>query len=631
VRRKGKRKLVPAIVLAAVVFAVLVPVAAAAGSVQIAGVDVSGFPELRVTVLAPLGSAQPRIREDGRPVVGVEAANLGQAKSVVLAVDRSESMKGRSLTDATAAARAFVRAKRPGDRIEVIGFGRDALPLSRFSSTSLDATAALAGMRVDTRPGTALWDGVVRSAKALEREDQPGRVLVLVTDGRDVSSTATLDTAIAAVQRAHASVYAVGIAGHDFTPAPLRELASRTGGLYLQASSTSELTALYAKINDRLARTWQVRYLTAARPGDSIDVSVAVPGSGGASEQVALRAPGFATTPATPPAVLPSSAWRSRLAPLVLAAAVGFLVLLAAAFGSAARSGSWLSSRLAPHLGPTQRRGAARRHRQAKSLRRSVVSWTEQAFANVKQFRALQHLLTRADVPLLAAELLYICVGCGFVVGLVFAVAGVTPFLVLLLMLLAGSAPVAWVAYRAQGRMKAFDNQLPDLLITIAASLKAGHSFRHAIQSVVDEGAEPAAKEFRRVLTETRLGRSMDDALAEMSERVGSKNLTFVLNAVTIQRQIGGTLAGLFDMVAETVRQRQQFARKIRSLTAMGRMSAYVLGGLPFAVGLLISVISPSYMSPLWHSSTGHELVGAALVMLAFGGLVLRKIVSFKG
>jgi tight adherence protein B len=123
----------------------------------------------------------------------------------------------------------------------------------------------------------------------------------------------------------------------------------------------------------------------------------------------------------------------------------------------------------------------------------------------------------------------------------------------------------------------------------------------------------------------------MDEALAEMSDRIGSKNLSFVLNAVNIQRQIGGSLAGLFDIVAETVRQRQQFARKIRSLTAMGRMSAYVLVGLPFGVALLISVVSPSYMTPLWHTSTGHELVGSALVMIAFGSLILKKIVSFKG
>jgi tight adherence protein B len=84
-------------------------------------------------------------------------------------------------------------------------------------------------------------------------------------------------------------------------------------------------------------------------------------------------------------------------------------------------------------------------------------------------------------------------------------------------------------------------------------------------------------------------------------------------------------------MVAETVRQRQQFARKIRSLTAMGRMSAYVLGGLPFAIAFLISVISPSYMTPLWHTTTGHQMVGAGLGMLAVGAAFLKKIVSFKG
>ncbi|HVA31654.1 MAG TPA: type II secretion system F family protein, partial [Gaiellaceae bacterium] len=167
--------------------------------------------------------------------------------------------------------------------------------------------------------------------------------------------------------------------------------------------------------------------------------------------------------------------------------------------------------------------------------------------------------------------------------------------------------------------------------ITIAASLKAGHSFRHAVQAVVDEGAEPAAKEFRRVLTETRLGRTMDDALAEMSDRIGSKNLAFVLTAVTIQRQIGGSLAGLFDMVADTVRQRQQFARKIRGLTAMGRMSAYVLAGLPFFIAFMVTLINPAYMTPLWHTTTGHDLVAIGVSMLMVGSLILKKIVSFRG
>jgi tight adherence protein B len=333
----------------------------------------------------------------------------------------------------------------------------------------------------------------------------------------------------------------------------------------------------------------------------------------------------------SPPSLLPASLWASPIAPIALAATVALLVFLAYWFAVGSRSGTRLRARLAPHLGPAERRTKPKRQRQGRTFMRGVVAATEQAFANVKQFRAVQRLITRADLPLLASELLYISAGSALAVALLTFIAGVPSVLVVLFFVVGGSAPLLWVASKARRRMKAFDNQLPDLLITIAASLKAGHSFRHAIQAVVDEGAEPTARELRRVLTETRLGRPMDDALGEMGERIGSKNLSFVLNAVTIQRQIGGSLAGLFDVVAETVRQRQQFARKIRSLTATGRMSSYVLAGLPFLVSALISLVSPTYMAPLWHTSTGHMLVGTALVMIAIGGVILKRIVSFRG
>lgn len=612
-----------------VVLVALAVASPAVAGVRISGIDTSAYPEVRLTIVAP---AQPYVRENGAPVVGADTANLGRAKSVVLAVDRSQSMRGRSLADATAAARAFVAAKGANDRIEVIAFGRDALGLTKFSSSGIDADAALGGLQADSRSGTALYDAIVRAAGAVAREDQPGHVIIVVTDGRDVSSRATLDDAVAAAQRARAAVYAIGIAGPSFTPTALRAIASRTGGAYLEAQSTAELATLYAQIGRALTHTWQVRYVTAARPGDVLHLRVAAPGGGTTERAVVVRSSGLQSSPAPQaPTVLPRGVWRSGAAPAVLALAVGVLVLLALWFGMAARSGSWLTARIAPHLGVPQRDGRVKRRRQGQSLRKSIVAATEHAFANVRQFRALQALLTRADLPLLASELLYVCAGAGLVPALFSAAAGAPALLSLLLLLGGGLLPVGWVSFRARKRTKAFDNQLPDLLITIAASLKAGHSFRHAIQAVVEDGADPAAKEFRRVLTETRLGRPMDQALAEMGDRIGSKNLTFVLNSVTIQRQIGGSLAGLFDMVAETVRQRQQFARKIRSLTAMGRLSAYVLGGLPFAVGILISIISPVYMSPLWHTAIGHDLIGLGLVMLAVGGVLLRRIVSFKG
>jgi tight adherence protein B len=617
---------------AAVVLIALVLAPAAAAGVRIGGVDTSAYPEIRVTVVAPAGAAQPQLGENGLPAAGLQAVNLGRAKSVVLAVDRSQSMAGASLRNATAAARAFVAAKGPNDQVEIVTFGRQAVSLTGFSSSSADANAALGGLNVDPHAGTALWDAVVRAATALGQQGQPGRVIVLVTDGQDVSSSASFAAAVAAAHHAHALVYTIGIAGRGFTPGPLQRLATATGGLYREASSSAELASLYGSIARTLSHTWQLRYVTAARPGESVRISAEVTGVGTATHDVTFADTGLVAAPSSPPSsVLPASTWRSSLGPVVVAGAVGLLVLLAAWFVAGARRGSWLRQRLAPHLGPSERRTKTKRRRQGRTFMRGLVSATEQAFANVKQFRAVQRLLTRADLPLLASELLYICVGSGLGVALVTFIAGVPLVLVVLFMFAGGAVPLLWVASKARRRMKAFDNQLPDLLITIAASLKAGHSFRHAIQAVVDEGAEPTARELRRVLTETRLGRPMDDALAEMGERIGSKNLSFVLNAVTIQRQIGGSLAGLFDVVAETVRQRQQFARKIRSLTATGRMSAYVLAGLPFLVAALISLISPSYMSPLWHSSTGHTLVGTALVMLGIGTVVLKKIVSFKG
>jgi tight adherence protein B len=100
---------------------------------------------------------------------------------------------------------------------------------------------------------------------------------------------------------------------------------------------------------------------------------------------------------------------------------------------------------------------------------------------------------------------------------------------------------------------------------------------------------------------------------------------------VTIQRQVGGSLASLFDMVADTVRNRQQFARKIRSLTAMGRMSAYTLIGIPFFIAGMISLMNAEYMKPLFHTNAGHVMLLLGLTMMAIGSMILKKIVSFRG
>jgi tight adherence protein B len=183
---------------------------------------------------------------------------------------------------------------------------------------------------------------------------------------------------------------------------------------------------------------------------------------------------------------------------------------------------------------------------------------------------------------------------------------------------------------KARRRKVAFENQLPDVLVTLASTLKSGHSFRQGLQAVADEGQPPISKELVRVLAEARLGRPLDEALADMTDRVGSKDLDFLLAAITIQTQVGGSMAGLFDLVSETVRERQHFTRKIAALTATGRASAKVLIALPAFLGVALTLVNHDYMRPLFHTSTGHGLLGAGVLMCAIGAAVLRKMVSFR-
>jgi tight adherence protein B len=474
-------------------------------------------------------------------------------------------------------------------------------------------------------------DAVVLSARLLGSEPLASRVVILVTDGNETESEATLDEAIAAANEAHASIYVVGIESAQFDPQPLKRLASETGGTYYGAASASVLTHVYSSIAEDLRRTWQLEYMTNARPGDTLGLTVEFPGGDEVTRTVEV--PGEAPpAPAEPSPLLPGFFYTSDWGVPVLAGVVGLLALLAAAFALAAPKGAWLKGRLEPHV-TDHKRQVLKHERESRkvALLAPVFKATESVFGQFRQWKRLDQVLQRADVPLKAAEFSYIMLATALVATITMAVLEPPVWAYVIAFAGGASIPYLVVLHKSRKRLQEFEEQLPDILVTMAASLKAGHSFRQGMQSVVDEGVDPAAREFKRVLTEARLGRPMDDALIEMAARVGSKNFEFVMSAVTIQRQVGGSLAGLFDMVADTVRQRQHFRRKIKGLTAMGRMSAYVLIGLPFVVGVAIYAINHEYMQPLLHTSTGHKLIVLVLVMMAIGSAILKKIVSFKG
>jgi tight adherence protein B len=603
--------------------------AAAAAAVQVGRVDTSAYPTIRTSIVSPAGaSVTPAVTENGQPVAGLQEQNLGRVKAISALIDRSWSMHGKPLNDAIAAARSFVAAKNGADQMAVIAFGSRPLTLSPFSTAKLDADESLAGISADKVQGTALYDAIVLGANQLKLNELPGRVIVVLTDGADKGSKHTIDQAITAARDANVAVYAIGIEGTGFTPDPLIDIADKTGGQYYGASSTSSLRAVYAKIADTLKRTWRVQYLTASRPGDRINVAAAVVGHGSATSTTSI--PGSPASDAAPSKLVPKGAYGPG-GPLGIAALVAFLVLLACLFLFAGMRGSWVRSRISVHIGETRVTSKAARKERRLAMLANVFRLTEKLFGQLALWSRIGKMLERADVPLRTVEFFWIEVGAVVVAFMFALVIGLSVPLLLMLIVVAGAIPYVVIWLKMRKRLRAFEDQLPDLLITIAASLKAGHSFKQGLQAVVDEGHPPANAEIKRVLTEASLGRPMDDALAEMADRVGSPNFEFAITAVTIQRQVGGSLASLFDMVADTVRQRQQFARKIRALTAMGRMSAYTLIGIPFFIAGAVTVLNRSYMHPLYFTTAGRFLIGLGLVMMTLGSLVLKKIVSFRG
>ena len=184
---------------------------------------------------------------------------------------------------------------------------------------------------------------------------------------------------------------------------------------------------------------------------------------------------------------------------------------------------------------------------------------------------------------------------------------------------------------KAARRVRAFEAQLPDVLMAMASSLRVGLTFTHSMAAIVDDGQAPACEEFERVLNETELGRPMEDALSAMADRIDSEDLRFVLMSVVIQREVGGSLANLFQTVSETVRERQHFRLKVRALTSMGGCRRTSWWRCRSSSSVSISLLSPGLHAPAVLDRRGRVLIVVALAMMGIGSLFLKKIVSVKG
>ncbi len=240
---------------------------------------------------------------------------------------------------------------------------------------------------------------------------------------------------------------------------------------------------------------------------------------------------------------------------------------------------------------------------------------------------ALTAALDAAGIDVRPGELL-VAVTVATVVGLVAAWALVAPVVGLVVGAAVPLLVRMAIDFLAARRRRKFSDQLADTLQILAGSLRAGHGLAQGIHTVGVEAESPTAEEFRRLTIETRLGRDLVDALTGLADRVGGDDFRWVVQAIEIQRDVGGDLSEVLDTVASTIRDRTRIRRQVSALSAEGRMSAWVLMLLPFGLAGVMYVTNPAFLSPLFHSGPGYKLLAVGAALLVVGGLWLRRIVK---
>lgn len=242
----------------------------------------------------------------------------------------------------------------------------------------------------------------------------------------------------------------------------------------------------------------------------------------------------------------------------------------------------------------------------------------------------LDLMMVRAGLPLLGSEFLAISAGLSLFVFIIFALATFNPVTGLLAAFLFLAADFVFVQRRVSRRLNSFQRQLADCLSLVANSLRAGFSFLQTMEIISREMEPPMSTEFERVMRDTSLGKSLDEALHDMDERVGSADFSLVVTAVLIQQQVGGNLATILDTIRETISERIRLRREIGTLTAQGRATGIILACIPVALFLFFYVFAPSFVQPLISTTIGHLAIGGAIILELVGFFIIHKIVDIK-
>ncbi|MPZ95816.1 MAG: VWA domain-containing protein [Propionibacteriales bacterium] len=585
-------------------------------------------PGLPAGVAADLDSVAVTV--DGKPVESNAKSVQGGTidRTTILAIDASGSMRGDRFTAAKAAAQTYLESAPTDVSIGLVAFSEKVEVLAE-PTTDHGAVSAMVD-ELKLGGGTILYDGVIAAVQASGTKGAR-RVLVL-SDGADTSDT-PIEDAVAAAKASGVQFDAVALEQSASARKRLDQITGAAGGTVIPAGEPDALTALFKTQADELSKQVLVQFTPPKGTGSEVSLAVSLTADGAGYTDSALARladldKGAATTPDNGPRQVAAPAPLVDRRGLLVgggALAVGLAgVLVLLLLGRKKES---LAERQLAHYSTNGPAAMAPVPTASPSVRQSAVALAETLVKGDFESRLSKRLiaggvsLTAAEWLLTHAGIVIVATMVGFVVGPVGLVLGFA---------LGAVVPWLYLGIKGSRRVRSFNGQLAETLQLISGGLSAGLSLPQAVDTVVREGADPMAGEMRRALIEQRLGVDVEDALQGIADRMDSDDFAWVVIAIRIQREVGGNLAELLLTVAATLREREYLRRQVKVLSAEGRFSAYILGGLPPMFAAYLALVRPEYLQPLHTTPIGWAMTVTATVMILAGGFWLSRVVKVE-
>ncbi len=587
------------------------------------------------------------VTADGAPVENLTVEPLSSssvAVGVILAIDTSGSMQGEPIEAARNAARGFVEQKRPEDFVAIVTFDDEVRVLQGFTNNTSTLLGRIDGIVAEG--ATAFNDAIIHALRMFA-DPSASNVqanLIVLADGDDNGSQASAADVQAAIAQSDVRIFGVALEAEGFDPDAVRVIAEAGDGLFLQAPDPGQLAGLYGQIQAEINNVLVARFTVPRTSPGNMDFAVEY---GGLTDQASAEVSGFVTTTtgstATTVQVFPEA--QTFIVEDTMPASPQTMILIAAlGAGGALALFIWIlfgrkeeegGGAFAKRLQAYGRRAGGTQMEEKRNLLdripllRRFSQAAEEQVAQRGMTSGMNAALEQANIPLSPGEAIVAMFGIAIVGGLVAALPygpiGGAAVTLLVVGFLFGF--MRWAGAREKRR---FENQLPDTLTLISTSLRAGYSLLQAVEAVATEAPDPTSREFGRAIAEARLGRSVTEALNGITDRTQSQDFEWAVMAIEIQREVGGNLAEVLQTVADTMMHRNRIRGEIKALTAEGRISAVILGGLPFFLAGYLWTTNPGYIAPLFESTAGLIAIGVGLLLMAAGILWLRKIINIE-